>query len=137
MSEETSKRRFLYEYAVLRVVPRPERGEGLNAGVALYCPERKFLRAAVRLDEGLLRAMTTELSPDAVLKHLQSAEKVCAGGAEAGALGTLPPRERFGRVVAPRSGVIQPSEVRTGLTRDPEKTLKRLLREVAGGRASG
>ena len=116
-----------FEYAILRVVPRVERGEFLNAGVILYCPETKFLDARVHLDHERLRALDPGADHDAVLAHLRAARKVCDGGPEAGAVGLLPPRERFGWLVAPRSTVVQPSPVHTGLTDEPEAELERLL----------
>lgn len=119
-----------YEYAVLRVVPRVERGERINAGIALYCPRRRFLEARVHLDRERLRALDPELDAGAVEEHLESARRVCAGGPEAGTLGGLPPRERFGRVVAPRSTIIQPSPVHTGLCENPGEALERLMREL-------
>jgi hypothetical protein len=120
----------LYEYAVLRVVPRPERGEAMNVGVVLHCPETKFLEAGIHLDEGRLEAFAPNLDPESVSSHLEAIKKLCAGGREAGALGSLSARERFGRVAAPRSSVIQPSPVHTGFTEAPEKTLEHLLSEI-------
>lgn len=119
-----------YEYAVLRVVPRVERGELINAGVVLYCPRKRFLEAKVHLDRERLRALDPELDAAAVEEYLEVARLVCAGGAAAGALGSLPPRERFGRLVAPRSTVIQPSPVHTGLCEEPGEELERLMREM-------
>lgn len=118
----------LYEYAVLRVVPRVERGESVNAGVVLYCPQRRFLEARIHLDRERLCALDPALEAGAVEDHLEAARRVCAGGPEAGALGGLPPRERFGRVVAPRSTIIQPSPVHTGLCEEPGDELERLMR---------
>lgn len=120
----------LYEYAVLRVVPRPERGEAINAGIVLHCPEAGFLDALVYLDRDRLRALAPDADPAVALASLKSARKVCVGGKEAGALGTLSRRERFGRVVAPRSTIVQPSPVHTGLAEDPAEALKRLMREM-------
>lgn len=120
----------LFEYALLRVVPRPEREEFINAGVVLHCPDAKFLDARVHLDRSRLRALAPDLDPEIVAAHLEAARRICIGGAEAGPLGLLPPRQRFGRVVAPRSTVVQPSPVHTGLTEDPAQELERLLREM-------
>jgi hypothetical protein len=75
-----------FEYAVLRVVPRVERGEYMNAGVVLYCQDARFLDARVHLDPERLRAFAPGLDHDAVMKHLEAAKKVCAGGPEAGRL---------------------------------------------------
>ena len=117
-----------FEYALLRVVPRPERGEFVNAGVVLYCPALRFLGARVHLDPERLRALDPKLDSEAVLAHLEAVRTVCAGGQEAGLIGLLPPGERFGWLVAPRSTVVQPSPVHTGLADDPEKALEHFVR---------
>ncbi len=117
-----------FEYALLRVVPRPERGEFVNAGVVLYCPALRFLGARVHLDPERLRALDPKLDPEAVLAHLEAVRTVCAGGQGAGPIGLLPPGERFGWLVAPRSTVVQPSPVHTGLADDPEKALEHFVR---------
>ena len=118
----------VFEYALLRVVPRVERGEFINAGVVLYCQEAKFLEARVHLDRERLRALDPHLDPETVLAHLEVARLVCAGGPEAGAVGLLPPVQRFGWLVAPRSTVVQPSPVHTGLAEDPREAIEHLLR---------
>ena len=118
----------LFEYALLRVVPRVERGEFINAGVVLYCQEARFLGARVHLDSDRLRALAPRLDPGTVLAHLEVACRVCAGGSEAGAVGMMPPVQRFGWLVAPRSTVVQPSPVHTGLAEDPEEAIEHLLR---------
>jgi Protein of unknown function (DUF3037) len=118
----------LFEYAVLRVVPRVERGEFINVGVVLYCPETRFLDARVCLDLERLRVLDPGLEPGVVLAHLEAARLVCAGGPEAGAVGLLPPGQRFGWLVAPRSTVVQPSPVHTGFSDDPEAALEHLLK---------
>ena len=117
-----------FEYALLRVVPRVERGEFINAGVVLYCQEARFLDARVYLDAERLRALDPRLDHERVLAHLEVARRVCAGGPEAGAVGLLSPVQRFGWLVAPRSTVVQPSPVHTGLAEDPEEAIERLLR---------
>jgi hypothetical protein len=119
-----------FEYAVLRVVPRVERGEYMNAGVVLYCREARFLDARVHLDPERLRAFAPDLDHDAVMKHLEAAKKVCAGGPEAGEIGALPMGQRFGWLAAPRSTVVQPSPVHTGLTEDPKEALEHLMRKM-------
>jgi hypothetical protein len=116
-----------FEYAVLRVVPRVERGEYMNAGVVLYCREARFLDARVHVDSERLRAFAPDLDHDAVMKHLEAAKKVCAGGPEAGEIGALPMGQRFGWLAAPRSTVVQPSPVHTGLTEDPKGALEHLM----------
>ena len=118
----------LFEYALLRIVPRPERGEYINAGVVLYSPETGFLDARVHLDTQRLRALDPGADPETVRAHLEAVLVACRGGSEAGGVGLLPPRQRFGRLVAPRSTVVQPSPVHTGFSDDPEATLEHLLR---------
>jgi hypothetical protein len=119
-----------FEYAVLRVIPRVERGECMNAGVVLYCQTDRFLGARVHLDADRLKALDPDADLAAVRAHLEAFRSVCAGGPEAGAVGRLPLRERFGWLVAPRSTVVQPSEVHTGLTQDPEAELDHLLQTM-------
>ncbi len=120
----------LFEYAVLRVVPRVERGECINAGVVLYCQAERFLGVRVHLDPARLKALDPGADLEAVRAHLEAVRSVCAGAPEAGAVGRLPLRERFGWLVAPRSTVVQPSPVHTGLTDDPEAELERLLQSM-------
>ena len=119
-----------FEYAVLKVVPRVERGECINAGVVLYCQAERFLGARVHLDPARLKVLDPGVDLEAVQAHLEAVRSVCAGGPEAGAVGRLSLRERFGWLVAPRSTVVQPSPVHTGLTDDPEAELERLLRSM-------
>ena len=119
-----------FEYAVLRVIPRVERGEFINAGVVLYCQVERFLGARVHLDPARLKALDPDADLEAVRAHLEAVRSVCAGGPEVGAVGRLPLGERFGWLVAPRSTVVQPSPVHTGLTDDPEAELERLLQSM-------
>ena len=116
-----------FEYALLRVVPRVERGEFVNAGVVLYCQDERFLEAAVHLDPERLRLLDPHLDPGAIQAHLEAARRVCEGGPEAGSIGLLPPVQRFGWLVAPRSTVVQPGPVHTGLAEDPRAALDHLL----------
>ena len=119
-----------FEYAILRVVPRVERGECINAGVVLYSQDEKFLDARIHLAPGRLLALDPTADLEAVQAHLEAVHPVCAGSDEAGAVGRMPKRERFGWLVAPRSTVVQPSTVHTGLTDDPAAELEHLLRSM-------
>jgi hypothetical protein len=112
---------------VIRVVPRVEREEFVNAGVIVWCREQDFLEARIELDEGRVRALDPSIDLDAVRKHLASIVTVCAGGPHAGALGKLTKRERFDWLVAPRSTIIQSSPVHTGRCTDLSQTLDHLL----------
>ncbi len=116
-----------FQYTILRVVPRIERGECMNVGVVLFCRQRGFLAAQIDLDGARLAAFAPDLDPAAVRPHLEAIAAVVAGEAEGAALAQLPPSERFGWVAAQSSTVIQPSEVHTGLTDDPARTLDHLF----------
>ena len=136
MSEEHS-----YDYAIIRVVPRVERGELVNVGVILSCPAVDFLDARVEIDEERLRALDETLDIDNIRAHLATIPAICAGGSGAGPIGELPQRNRFHWLVAPRSTIIQPSPVHTGRTANPAAALERLLdamvRRPAVARQSG
>jgi DUF3037 family protein len=116
-----------YDYAVIRVVPRVERAEFVNAGVILWCSAQDFLEARIELDEARAQALDPSLDLDAVRRHLASIRVICAGGPEAGPLGRLSKRERFDWLVAPRSTIIQTSQVHTGRCTDLHQALERLL----------
>ena len=116
-----------FEYAVLRVVPRVERGESMNAGVLLYCQARAFLGARVHLDRSRLHVLDPTADADAVEHALRTAAGVCDGVDDAGPAGEEDPGRRFRWLTAPRSTVVQPGPVHTGLTGDPVGELDRLL----------
>ena len=116
-----------YDYAIIRVVPRVDRGELINAGVILSCPAVDFLEARIELDASRLLAIDPAADVDATRAHLEIIPRVCRGGPEAGEIGALPQRNRFHWLVSPRSTIIQMSPVHTGRTEDPEKALRRLL----------
>lgn len=116
-----------YDYAIVRLVPRVERGETINVGVILSCPERDYLAARIELDVPRLRALDAGFDVETARAHLEAIPRICRGGPEAGALGELPARARFHWLVAPRSTVIQVSPVHTGRTDDPDAALERLV----------
>jgi hypothetical protein len=116
-----------FQYAILRVVPRVERGECVNAGVVLFCRPRRFLAARIALDEKRLSALAPDVDLGAVRAHLGAIERIAAGDASAGPIAALPASERFHWLVAPSSTIIQASPVHTGLSDDPEGELERLV----------
>jgi hypothetical protein len=119
-----------FQYTILRIVPRIERGERINVGVVVYCPQRRFLGIRIGLDPGRLRALAPDLDAAAVEPHLEAIAAVVAGEPSAGPLAEMPPSDRFGWVAAKSSTVIQPSEVHTGMTGDPQATLEHLFRSL-------
>jgi hypothetical protein len=116
-----------YDYAIIRVVPRVERGEMINAGVILSCPAVEFLEARVELDEARMLALDRTLDLTIVRAHLATIPAICTGSADAGPIAALPQRQRFHWLVSPRSTVIQMSPVHTGRTEDPGRCLERLM----------
>ena len=118
------------DYAVIRVVPKVDREEFINAGVILSCPDLSFLEARIRLDESRLRALDPTVDLDLVRTHLASIPTICRGGDEAGAIGQLPQRQRFHWLVAPRSTIIQTSPVHTGRCGDPAAALAHLVAKM-------
>ena len=120
--------RVPFEYALLRVVPRVDRNEAMNAGVLLYCQSREFLGARVQLDPDRLRALDPTADHTAVEHALRTAAGSGDGAPAAGPAGEEDPGRRFRWLTAPRSTVVQPGPVHTGLTDDPEAELDHLLR---------
>jgi hypothetical protein len=119
--------REAFEYAVLRVVPRVERGERVNVGVLLFCRARDFLAAQIEPDERRLLALAPDLDLEAVRRHLDFVRLVCAGAEAGGEVARLSQDERFRWLVAPASTIVQPSRVHSGLCADPAEALDRLI----------
>jgi hypothetical protein len=119
-----------FQYAIVRVVPRVERGECLNAGVVLFCRPRRFLAARIALDEARLRALAPGADLAIVRDHLEALTRIAAGDAAAGPIAALEPSERFHWLVAPSSTMIQCSPVHTGLTDDPARELDHLVERL-------
>jgi hypothetical protein len=115
-----------FEYAVLRVIPRVDRGEAMNAGIVLYCRPLRYLRALVDLDADRLRALDPAADVGAVGRGLAAIVAVCA----AGQAGQQDIGKRFGWLTAPRSTMIQAGPVHTGLTADPGREAERLLQAL-------
>ncbi|MFE3168733.1 DUF3037 domain-containing protein [Streptomyces sp. NPDC059224] len=118
--------RDVFEYALLRVVPRVERGECINAGVIVYCRAKAYVGARTHLDEARLLALDPDADVAGVRAALGAVEAVCAGGEAAGLAAGDDPGRRFRWLVAPRSTVVQPGPVHTGLTLDPAAETERL-----------
>ena len=119
-----------YDYAIVRVVPRVEREEFINAGVILSSQALDFLAARIELDERRLLALDATVDLEAVRENLASIPLVCAGGQAAGPIGKLTPRQRFHWLVAPRSTIIQTSPVHSGRCQDPAAALDHLVRAM-------
>ncbi|HLT06349.1 MAG TPA: DUF3037 domain-containing protein [Cyclobacteriaceae bacterium] len=119
--------RQLFEYAVIRIVPRVDREEFLNVGVVLYCSKQKFLQALYTLDQERLTIFSKAIDLEEVEKYLVSFQKICHGGREGGPIGQLPIAERFRWLTAVRSTVVQTSPVHPGLCMDAEETIHNLF----------
>jgi Protein of unknown function (DUF3037) len=119
--------KFRYDYAVVRVVPKVDREEFINAGVIVSCPDLSFLEARIKLNQSRLLALDPEVDLDLVRKHLAAIPIICRGGDGAGSIGQLPQRQRFHWLVAPRSTIIQTSPVHTGRCGDPAAALDHLV----------
>ena len=113
----------VFEYALIRVVPRPERGEAINAGVILYSHRLRYLCARILLDADRLRALDPQADVEAVRTALTAYEQSCTHGH----LARRPLGERFRWLTSPRSTVVQPGPVHSGLTADPEAELTHLF----------
>ena len=122
--------RFVFDYAVVRVVPRVDRGEFLNAGVILYCSTSGFLESRIELDHARLEVLAPSIDVAVVESYLEAIPKICAGGGDAGSIGSLPQRARFHWLVAPRSTVIQTSDVHSGVHDDPRSALESLFEKL-------
>ena len=119
-----------FDYAVLRVVPRVEREEFINAGVIVFCPEKDYLAVRIRLDAERLKALWPELDAELVADRLEAIRRICEGDAAAGPIAQLSRRERFHWLVAPRSTIIQPSPVHTGVCDATDGMLDRLEKQL-------
>jgi len=122
-----------YDYAIVRVVPRVERGEFVNVGVIVSCDATDSLAARIELDAARVLALDPGADIDAIRTALAAIDAVCAGSAGAGSLAGLSARERFHWLVAPRSAVIQTSPVHTGRTSEPATVINHLFETMVGG----
>lgn len=120
----------LFEYAVIRVVPRVEREEFLNVGVVLYCAKQKFLQAMYHVDENRLKACCSDLDLEELDENLASFAKIATGRKEGGPIGNLDLASRFRWLTATRSTVVQTSKVHPGFCEDARETLERLFSQL-------
>jgi DUF3037 family protein len=119
-----------FDYAILRVVPRVERQEFMNAGVVVFCLEKRYLAARIHLDRDRLRALWPEVDLELVGEHLEAVARICEGDPAAGPIAQLSQRERFHWLVSPRSTIIQPSPVHTGVCDATDGMLDRLEKQL-------
>ena len=119
-----------FSYAVLRLVPRVERGERINVGVVVFCRPLQYLEARTALDTARALVLWPELDVESVRAHLAAIERIAAGDPGAGPIARLDTTARFHWLVAPSSTIIQPSVVHTGLCGAPADELDELFREL-------
>ncbi len=124
-----------FDYAVVRIVPAVEREEFFNAGVILFCPEQRFLRARVYLDRQKLKVFAPDLDPEEIERRLKAIEKICEGDPSAGSIAQLAQRARFHWLIAPRSTLVQVSPAHSGICEDAQSTLDRLFEEQVSSRS--
>ncbi|CAN5502549.1 DUF3037 domain-containing protein [soil metagenome] len=124
---------LLFEYAVIRIVPRVEREEFLNTGVVLYCAKLKFLQMRYELNQERLTSFCAVLDLNAVAANLAAFELICKGGKGSGPIGQLDAASRFRWLTATRSTVVQTSKVHPGFSSDPGATLERLYNQLVLG----
>ena len=120
----------LFEYAVIRVVPRVEREEFLNVGVILYSRKQNFLQALYKLDKTKLKAFSENIDIAEVEEHLLSIERICKGGADSGAIGKFDMASRFRWLTATRSTVVQTSKVHPGFCDNPGEAIQKLFAQL-------
>ena len=125
-----------FDYAIVRVVPRVDRQEFINAGAIVHCRVRGFLAARVELDEARLRALDPSCDLALVRRHLEAVVRVAVGDRDAGPVAELPQPDRFHWLVAPRSTIIQPSPVHVGLTDDPAAALEEIMTSMVRTRVA-
>ncbi len=120
----------LFEYAVIRVVPKVEREEFINIGVVLLCSKQKFLQTRIQLNESRIMALCPEVDMTLLKEHIHSFEQICKGGTGSGPIGQLPLAERFRWLTASRSTILQTSRVHPGLCADSLQTLTHLFKQL-------
>ncbi|MGZ5243156.1 MAG: DUF3037 domain-containing protein [Bacteroidia bacterium] len=121
--------KHLFEYAIIRIVPRVEREEFINSGVILYCSSQGFLHTLYEVDEARLKTFPFKIDLQEIYERLQVFERICKGKKEGGTIGHLPIASRFRWLTATRSTIVQTSKVHPGFCKDPQQTLARLYEQ--------
>ena len=122
--------KYLYEYAVIRVVPRVEREEFLNVGIIVYCSKQGFLEAKIHLNEERFKIFSSAVETEELQQYLQTWKRICKGGTEGGSIGLLPISSRFRWLTATRSTIVQTSKVHPGFCDNASETLESLFQEL-------
>lgn len=130
LKKPTMQGEYLFEYAVIRIVPRVEREEFINVGVVLYCAKQRFLEARFHLNEDKLAAFCEKTDISELSEYLLAFERICRGGDDAGPIGLLPVAERFRWLTATRSTVLQTSRVHPGFCSDASEMLNKLFQQL-------
>jgi hypothetical protein len=120
----------LFEYAVIRVVPKVEREEFLNVGVVLFCKKQNFLEVKYKLNEKRIRNFCSEVDIETLEEHLQTFERICRGDKNSGPIGKLPIAERFRWLTATRSTIVQTSKTHPGFSVNAAETLNKLFEQL-------
>ena len=124
------QQQYLFEYAIVRIVPQVEREEFLNVGVVVFCPKQKFLQLKFHLDKERLKIFSCDLDVEELRGYLEGFERICSGDTNAGTIGKLPIAERFRWLTATRSTVLQTSKVHPGLCEDAGAMLERMFKQL-------
>ena len=122
----------LYEYAVIRIMPRVEREEFLNVGVVLYCTGKKFLQAKYMLNQERVISFCNTCDLSEIETYLKAFKQIANGKGDAGPISKLPPASRFRWLTATRSTVVQTSKVHPGMCEDPNEMLQKLFNDLVG-----
>ena len=120
----------LFEYAVIRVVPRVEREEFINVGVILFCAKQNYLKASVQIDEKRMLTFSPDIEIEFIIKNLHVINTICEGGNDSGPIGRLDKASRFRWLTATRSTVVQASKVHPGFCKNAEETLQKLVDQL-------
>lgn len=124
--------KHLFEYSIIRIIPRVERGEFINVGVIVYCAKKRFLKIRFSLSKERLEVFSDKLDLEELEARLMAFDHVCEGASKGGAIGKLPLASRFRWLAASRSTIVQTSPIHPGLCADPQEALDRLYVQMVG-----